>query len=85
LRRLEHSAEGEIAALVCQECGEELRACDGIELALVAEGWAEGMRELGHEVYGEPPEDVHCMNDHPAAGRSSATSIQASRLSLWRS
>jgi len=23
------------------------------------------MRELGHEVYGEPPEDVHCINDHP--------------------
>ena len=40
MHRLEHSAEGEIATLVCQECGEELRVRDGIELALVAEVWA---------------------------------------------
>lgn len=71
LRRLEHSAEGEIATLVCQECGEELRVRDGIELALVAEPWAERMRDLGHDVYGEPPEDVHCINDHPCDGTTS--------------
>jgi hypothetical protein len=82
---LEHSAEGEIATLVCQECGEELRVRDGIELALVAEAWAEGIRELGHEVYGEPPEDVHCINDHPCGWQELRHSTQASRHSLWRS
>jgi hypothetical protein len=39
---LEHGAEGEIATLVSQECGEELRVRDGIELALVARGLGRG-------------------------------------------
>jgi uncharacterized protein YbaR (Trm112 family) len=64
LRRLEHSAESEIATLVCQECGEEFRVRQGIELDLVAQAWAEGAKERGHKVYGETPEDVHRINAH---------------------
>jgi hypothetical protein len=65
LRRLERSAEGEITTLRCRECGEEFVVRDGIELDLVAYAWAEGMKERGEKVYGEPPEDVLLINRHP--------------------
>jgi hypothetical protein len=65
IRRLERAAEGEVAVLVCQECGEELRVRDGVELDLVADSWAERQRERGLKVYGETPEDVHLSNNHP--------------------
>jgi hypothetical protein len=65
LRRLEREAEGETALLVCEECGEELRVRVGIELDLVARSWAEEYKRRGGEVYGETPEDVHLVNNHP--------------------
>ncbi len=76
LWRLAQEAEAEIPTLVCQECGEELRVRDGIELDLIAEAWAIGARQRGVEVYGETPQDVQRMNDHPygwAALRNKAT------------
>jgi hypothetical protein len=64
LRRLESSAEGEIATLVCQECGEEFRVRQGVELDLVAHAWAEGFEERGGEVYQETPADALVLVSH---------------------
>jgi hypothetical protein len=83
LRRLEHCAEGEIATLECQECGEELRVRDGIELDLVAHSWAEEMKKRGHEVYGETPEDVHLINNHPCGWTALRHKYTDQRLFPW--
>jgi hypothetical protein len=65
ISRLKRAAEGEVAVWVCEECGEELRVREGIELDLVAESWAEGQRSRGREVHSETPEDVRLINNHP--------------------
>jgi hypothetical protein len=65
LRKLEAEAEREIVTLICQECSQELRVRHGAELDLVADAWAEGMRDRGHEVQWETPEDVRLIRSHP--------------------
>jgi uncharacterized protein YbaR (Trm112 family) len=67
ITRLERTADGETKTLVCQECGEELRIRDGIELDLLAHEWAEEQRRRGrgHEIHGETHPDVFLINNHP--------------------
>jgi hypothetical protein len=83
LRRLENSAESEIATLLCQECGEELRVREGIELDLVADTWAEGMWERGNEVQWETPENVRLIRNHPHSELSLINKRTGERLFPW--
>jgi hypothetical protein len=65
MRRLERAAEGEITILVCQECGEEFVAREGVELDLVAHEWAEEHERRGGTVYQETPPDALVIANHP--------------------
>jgi hypothetical protein len=65
LRRLERAAEGEFMTLVCQECGEEFIAREGVELELVAHSWAEEHKRRGGTVYQETPPDALAIANHP--------------------
>jgi uncharacterized protein YbaR (Trm112 family) len=83
LRRLESSAEGEIATLVCQECGEEFVVRDGIELDLVAHAWAEGYKEQGGEVYQATPADALALVNHEHSELSLINKRTGERLFSW--
>jgi hypothetical protein len=83
LRRLEHSAEGEIATLVCQECGEEFRVRAGIELDLVAHTWAEEYKKRGGVAYGETPPDALALVNHPHSVLSLVDKRTGERLFAW--
>ena len=83
LRKLEHSAEGEITTLVCQECGEEFRVRQGVELDLVAHAWAEGFKERGGEVYQETPPDALVLVSHEHSELSLINKRTGERLFPW--
>jgi hypothetical protein len=83
MRRLERATGEEIMTLVCQECGEELRVRQGIELDLVAESWAEEYKRRGGEVYGETPEDVRLINNHPCNWTALRNKHTGERLFPW--
>jgi hypothetical protein len=83
LRNLEHSAEGEIATLVCRECGEEFVVRQGIELDLVAHAWAEGYKERGGEVYRETPADALALVNHEHSELSLINKRTGERLFPW--
>jgi hypothetical protein len=68
MRRLERAAEEETALVVCEECGEEFRVRQGVELELVAHSWTEGQKSRGEKVYREavyqetPPDALAIAN-----------------------
>jgi hypothetical protein len=83
LRRLESSAEGEIATLVCQVCSEEFVVRDGIELDLVAHAWAKGYKERGGEVYQETPPDALALVNHEHSELSLRNKRTGEQLFHW--
>ena len=83
LRHLERAAEGEITTLVCQECGEEFRVREGIELELVAHAWAAGYKERGGVVYQETPPDVLAITNHRHGELSFVDKSTGERLFSW--
>jgi hypothetical protein len=85
MRRLERASGGEVAVLVCLDCGEELRVRDGIELDPVAHSWAEEQKRRGHKVYGETQEDVHLINNHPCGWTALRHKYTGERLFPWGS
>ena len=87
IKRLERAAENEVVVLVCEECGEGLRVREGIELDLVADGWAQEQKRRGRAslVYGETPEDVHLINNHPCGWAALRNKSTGERLFAWGS
>jgi hypothetical protein len=83
LRHLERAAEDETVLLRCLECGEELRVREGIELDLVAHEWVEEQERRGRKVYGEAPEDVHLINNHPCNWTALRHKHTGERLFPW--
>ena len=87
IKRLERVAENEVAVLVCEECGEELRMREGIELDLVADSWAQEQKRRGRAslVYGETLEDVHLINNHPCGWAALRHKGSGEQLFAWGS
>ena len=85
LKRLQRIAGEETTTLVCQECGEELRVRDGIELDLLAHEWAEEQRRRGrgHEVHGDTYPDVYLVNHHPCGWTALRYKYTGERLFPW--
>jgi hypothetical protein len=83
LRRLEHSAEGEIATLVCQECGEEQRERQGIILDLTALDWQMHMADSSEadELPADTPPIYAGYGSTRTAGYRWWTSTHTSRYS----
>ena len=85
LKRLQRAAGVETTVLVCQDCGEELRVQDGIELDLLAHEWVEEQRRRGREpeVYGEMHPDVFLINNHPCPWTALRNKYTGERLFPW--
>jgi hypothetical protein len=77
------AAEGEIATLVCQECGEQFVVREGIELDLVAHSWAEEYERRGGKVYGETPPDALAVANHRHGELSFINKRTGERLFAW--
>ena len=62
IRRLEREAKAETLALLCGECGEELRVAADTDLHYIAWCWTQ---ETGAKSYQRTPAGVFVIAEHP--------------------